>query len=253
MNMPLYDQTDESLGADLLPNGGQHSQLCGPTSAAMVLAGQVYYAGSVNQPKGWTANSFIPKTWQNRVRNMCSLVSCSPSMGTMFLPWLTGVFEANGVAGRAGDFAQGGDGSASFWPTDIQGSDIEPLVRNRNGVVLNYGHYTRHDTKILGTHWITFGRGGGHFIAVSGFTRNNSDSNSDTFTINDPWGGVNQYYQIKQIAGGSVWSEHHWLGIPYWTLDQVTILPVIAGHAGYVINNGDYYGVLEAYTRLGVH
>jgi hypothetical protein len=254
MVMPLYNQTDNSLGSYWLPNGGSHSMLCGPTSAAMSLASQVYYAGTVNTPQGWTASSFVPKTWQQRVQNMASLVGCSPTGGTMYWPWLTNVGESNGVAGRAGDFKLGADDSASFWPEDVQGQDIEPYTQNRNSTVLIYGHYYRNDNNVLGTDFVTFSRNGGHVIAVSGFIRNGGGANNDTFVINDPWGGVYQWYKMLQIQGGFFWTRHTgWFGIPYWTLDSVVTLPVVGSQAGYLIHSGTYYGIMEAHTNLGVH
>jgi hypothetical protein len=250
--MPIYWQNDSTLGTYWVRNGG--SMLCAPTSGAMILASQQYYTGATNPAisTSWTAKSFQYKTWQDQVRNMAALMTTSPTLGTIMLPWSDSTFAGKGVSGRSSDFTRGGYGSTSFWPTGIKGSDVEPNLRARRGMMLTHGHYNRNITRILGTDYHTFWRHGGHFIAVNGFTRNDSNSNNDTFQINNPWSGMREWRRIKQIQGGIFGSWHSgWMGIPYWWTDKVVTLPVIATSAGYILQTDNRFEILEGYTQLG--
>jgi hypothetical protein len=252
-NMPLYDQRYLGLGADMLPNGAAKSQLCAPTAAAMILESQTYYTRVTNPSTGWIASHFQLQAFENRVRNLASLMSTSPLSGTMFLPWTDSFGAGKGVGGRKGDFAYGGEGSTSFWPTGVEGSDIEPLVRARRGVMMIHGHYDQDVTSILGTDYVTYWRDGGHYVAVSGFMRNDANPDNDTFIINNPMGGVLNVNRIMLIDGGTTWKRHTFLGVPYYTLEKVVILPVIAGRAGYLSQSGNRFKILEGYSQLGAN
>ncbi len=250
--MPLYDQMSSSLPAEWLPNGPGGSMLCAPVSGAMVLAGQVHYAGAGNPARGWTATEFVPATWQNRVANMASLMSTNAVTGTFMIPLLKDFYLSKGVAGRAGDFMRPGLGGASATPMGVSGRNIEPLISARAGVVLGHGHFTRNSTTILGTEYVTFARNGGHFVAVSGFTRQNSSPEDDVFTIQNPAGGVKQWLQIQTLNGGLFWEKRSFGPFPYWVLKTAVILPVLSFQAGYLEKSGTYYSILEGFTHLAV-
>jgi hypothetical protein len=221
----------------------------------MILAGQQYYSSATNPARvgSWTANNFSNRSWQTQVNNMADLVSCSPDWGTIILPWVDSYFAGAGVGGRSADFNRS-SGSTSFFPTGVSGSAIEPMLRARKGVMALYGHYTRHSTSILGVETVVFTRGTGHYVAVKGFTRNTTSAEQDTFEINNPSGAIREWSRIGQIQGGMFWQKHSFLGIPYYTLEKVVILPVIASRAGYWVSkqSGTYYPILEAHSHLGV-
>jgi hypothetical protein len=251
--MPAYDQTGSSLsnvdGHNLLPNGAQHSMLCGPVSATMALQAQLTYtlpsAAHPNPVQGWTATNFSGRPWANQVLAMYDKTGADDVNGTVFLPAdlgsLIDTTESNGVSGRYTDFAHGAGHGTSYFPEHVEGGDIEPHLRAGQSVVVLHGHYTQvTDEGWWGCHLTYYSRHGGHYMAYHGFSRNNYTPDDDSFMINDPWWG--QQYSDR-IA--TQWDS---VGIC-----SIEVGPVVGLGFGYYVGQsaGTGFEILEGFTYLG--
>jgi hypothetical protein len=246
--MPLLDQTDSSLGTDLLPQGGSKSQLCGPVSGTMVLTSYLKFKEEKLpqiQVLGWTLNSFQNKTWQTQVKNMATLMSTDPATGTIFYSSNSSKGVGLGVAGRTSDFTQGMViGTTSTFGIDFtEASSLFSKLKAGNAIELNYGHYTGTKYNNLGISFTTFTREGGHLVALRGW------SNS-RLVLNDPWKAVVSYTYLGKLFQSSdtdaLSKNTSWLEVPS------VALPNSLKSAAFLVylQQGNYYPIIEGYSSI---
>ncbi len=238
--MPLYDQTNEAIDprhVDWLPNGGNHSMLCGPTTAAMVLGAAVSHKNSDVFLQGFT-KSFSSMNEVQRIREMSALLGTRAKAGTTLKE------ERRGTSDRGSDFfvydrgvkrslAKGG------MESDNPNTSAEGYMRGiRSGKIyaLDYGHYTKKRKSVWFYKYTTYERSGGHFVAIKGVWR--SPQFGAILELNNPWRGVREWKGVFRME------------LPDPGSRLIDLLPGYDNIAYHLGNSGNYYPIIDGYTYL---
>jgi len=190
-NMKLYNQR---LVSDM------H---CAPTSAAMGLsaltfAGLSYYTGSSSSASSstWTYNKFINKSEIDRIKNFGAAMNTSSTGGTSG-------HNVKKFRDRERDFPGGSSNLDDAWNVSISNSHIRSLVLDSQAHILTYGHYKEKCSHIGSKKYCSYGRNGGHVIAVNGYYY---DANGINITFNDPWNAVVKNRFIEKLPNYTTFS-----------------------------------------------
>lgn len=240
--MPLLDQTDEAIDPehdDWLPFGGNRSMLCGPVSGVMTVDAALNHADQPVRVTGWTATNYLPEDWIGRLKALGRKFLTDAKTGTALpLSWPYAeigrhVFVNNREAGKAiGEVV---------WPRATN----ETLSRNLKwgyAQTLAYGHYEKQVARILGQEIITFGRKGGHYVALQGYVKNRDKT---LLAINNPWGAVREYRTTEPLSSGIRWRG--------WFRSTLTIVPHVFGTGYTLYREGNQYKFIDGYFGLGVN
>jgi hypothetical protein len=238
--MQFLDQTDSAIDPehdDWLPNG--KSMLCGPTTAVMVIDAALEHAQELKpRVTGWTATQYLPHDWIGRVKAMARKLLTSPKDGT-WVP-LNFPFAEIGRHIFVNDREAGKAIGEIVWPN----ARNETFIKNiRWGYVpsMAYGHYEKQVARILGQEIITFGRQGGHIVAVQGFTHFHG---KPILAINNPHGARRDWRTTEPMSSGIRWRG--------WFKSTITIVPHIFGTGHTLYREGNQFKFIDGYYGLGI-
>ncbi len=241
--MPLLNQDDEAIDPehdDWLPNGGERSMLCAPTSGVMSVDAVINHGDPELVVAGWAAREYLPEDWTGRVRALSRKFLTSPKEGTLHIPAALAFGEiARGLSVRGHD--AGKSMGEIAWPR-ASTSDFMKYIRDGYAQSIAYGHYVKKVKRILGQKIITFSRKGGHVVALQGYLVRD---HRPLLAINNPGGAVRDWRTPEPLSSG--------IRFHGFLKSTITIVPHIfgTGYTMYRVPETDGYKFIDGYYGIG--
>lgn len=259
--MPRLNQNGSFIPSDLVPNGDHlQSKLCAPVSGMMVLRSLPNLETNV-MTGSELKSKFVGKTPQEQIRYMVNKMNTDIIEGTSFTPSMfptsiQAIFEtlADWVGGGRADKAIPGvkdqvNRSGGYVSTYNPSMNNLTLINKmkatstyRAASMINYGHFSRSATKILGLTTYVYSRDGGHYVAVNGYDANNR------ILIYDPKGNYATYRNISALDLSTKWDTV--IGIPYVSEIHLNIYNPFAKSVPTLFSEGGQYKIIGGYMGM---